>query len=370
MRTTSAALVVVGFALSATACGGSDEGGGATPPAGDAGTTGSDGGGGGGGGGPGQDGGVPESCTAATSPTTFLTDVDMQFGRPALDDQYVYVPGKFAGGTGVQRFPKAGGPGTPLASTPLSGTADLAVLAGDDVWFVASSTGTLYKVPKAGGAATYTEVANGYNTVSQRRLVADADAVYLLAWKGSDAVIDRFPVAGGAPQTIATLPSAQYVIALQGDDVWYSGGPIANVGVYRVPKTGGTPERISGELCLPGFAVDADSIYCAGLNAVRKIPRAGGAGTTIYDTPPNTIDRIDSVVFSDDASVAYVNDRMGEPNTKAARVSRVVTATGATTTLACGTMPMKRMGVGPDSLAWGGNFVGVIPKEDLQLVPR
>lgn len=65
-----------------------------------------------------------------------------------------------------------------------------------------------------------------------------------------------------------------------------------------------------------------------------------------------------------------MNDRIGQPNTKAARVSRVETATGTKTTLACGTMPMKRMGVGPDRLAWGGNFVGVIPKEDLQLVPR
>lgn len=84
-----------------------------------------------------------------------------------------------------------GGDGVMLATTPISsGTADLAVLARSDVWFVASSFGTVYKVPKAGGAATYTSVATGYNTVSQRRMVADADAVYLIAWKGSDAVID------------------------------------------------------------------------------------------------------------------------------------------------------------------------------------
>jgi len=311
------------------------------------------GGGGSDGGGAGDGGDCP-----ATSRVTTIVSASGPFGRAALDDQHVYVPGKFSADEGVESFPRAGGNGAALG-TPTLGvvTPDLGLLVGSDVWFVGGSSGNVYKVPVAGGA--YTTVGTGYRLIAQRRLAFDADAVYLLGDKGNDVVVDRFPRAGGAAQTLATLPSGQYNLALYDTEVWVSGGAIGQTAIQHLPKTGGAPQTaFMGRQCLFGLAVTADAVFCADTRGLARIARSDGTTRALY-TSPATLDAVESAVVTADGSTAYVSDGMGQGNGRASRIVKVDVASGATTTLACGLAPPHHLVLGANVLAWTAFFVAV-----------
>jgi hypothetical protein len=363
----SLVLALVVSLVPVPACDSSDAGGGASTADGGASTA--DGGGAGEGGGPAGDSGAA-ACVPSATVHDVLSQVDGPVGRVAFDDASVYVPGKFTEGHGVERFAR----GAPSAGVPLAATAldyavpDLGLLIGADVYFVGASTGELYKVSASGGAAVYTTLATGYTLLAQRRLVADADALYLLAYKGPDMVLDRIPLAGGAAQTLATLPSGPRNLALYGSDVFIAGGGIGATAIQRVAKAGGAPETLrTGWQCLQGMAVTADAVLCADTQSLVRIPRAGGLSTTLYNTP-NGIDRVQDVAFSADATVAYVSDAMGKGNGRESRILRVDTASGALTTLACGLAPPHRLVVGARDLAWTSNLVNVLGKFDVQML--
>jgi hypothetical protein len=321
-----------------------------------------------------SDGGTPSgdggtsACTASATVTDVLTQVSGPVGRVAFDDKYIYVPGSFAEGDGVEFLARgAPPPGAPLASTPLPpSTPDLALVVDTDIYFVGALTGSIYKVAKGGGATSYTTVASGYSFTAQRRLAVDADAVYVLGNRGDGVVVDRIPRAGGAAQTLAQLGSGIWNMTVGDTDVWVSGGPIGSTGVQRIAKTGGMPTMVvPGSQCLQGFAVTADAILCADPQNLLRFPKAGGAPKTLYATPLG-IDRIQDVAFSKDGAFAYVSDAMGQGNQRKSAILRVDTGSGASTTLACGLAPPRRLVVGPHDLMWTSSFVSVLTKFDVQ----
>jgi hypothetical protein len=358
-------LSLIAVAVTA-ACTGDDSSSGTTATDGGPGAGNTDAGGGGNDGGGGVDAGA---CVATATVTDVVKDAPGPLGRVAFDDTSVYVPGKGGADEGIFRYPRAAGAsGTPLATTALSFvTPDLAVLAGGKVYFVGASSGTIYSATATGGDATYATVATGYELLAQRRLAADADAVYILAYKSSKAVLDRIPLNGDAAQTLTELPNGQWNMFVAANDVFVSGGPIGATGVKRVPKTGGTPQDVvSDRQCLFGLAVTADTVYCADTNNLVKVPRAGGAATTLYQS--TGIDRIESVTFSADASTAYIGDAMGQGNSKAARIVKVDTATGTATTLACNLGPPHHLVASATTLAWTTQFVNVNGTNDVQFL--
>lgn len=350
------------------ACNSSNTGGAGTAGAGGSGAAAAGGSNTGGSGGHADSG----TCPANANITTIVSDVSDFIGASTLDANYIYVAGQFdgEGNGGVNRYPKVGGAGEPLAATVLNLLGpDRPQIIGTDLYFVASMTGDVYKVPVAGGAAIYAKlVAAGYNMFSMRQTLTDGNALYVLAFSGipSQAVIDRI-TPDGASQRIAELGDGQWRMALSGSDVFASGGPVMGTKLVRVPKTGGTLETVRPDTqCLNGLAITADSIFCA-RQSLDRMPRSGGNATTLYSSPA-TLDGLTEVAFNADASVAYVADAMGDGNADQSQIVRVDTATGTSTTLACGLGPPHWLALSPTELAWTVQYVAVTKPLSVQIL--
>jgi hypothetical protein len=97
------------------------------------------------------------------------------------------------------------------------GFSDYAI-GGQDVYFVAESCGVLRKKPLAGGLATTI----GSAVIGPRNLAATANHIY---WPDALALdryeLKRIPIAGGIPETVASLGGSPAYVALDGDSMFY-----------------------------------------------------------------------------------------------------------------------------------------------------
>ena len=98
--------------------------------------------------------------------------------------------------------------------------------------------------------------------------------------------IMKVPMQGG-PSTVLATNQSSYPVAIDGDSVYWD---TAERGVMKLSKLGGTPVALSGSPWPGefgfGIAVDAASVYWVdsyGSGFVKKVPRDGGAVTTLAD---------------------------------------------------------------------------------------
>jgi len=136
-------------------------------------------------------------------------------------------------------------------------------------------------IPGGGGAVSTVVVAPDNQT--PQSIAVDATNAYLSLAVGSGSVLERVPLAGGTPVTLATLPNGGGCIAavplpaVQGQsahDVYWSAGAL-----LRVPVSGGSSTTIAPTAnCI---AVDPTTVYWTTDTAVMSAPVSGGTPVTL-----------------------------------------------------------------------------------------
>jgi hypothetical protein len=146
----------------------------------------------------------------------------------------------------------AGGRCLTTLATGQSGAAGLAVDAANVYW-VASTPGTVMQVPSAGG--TPITLASGQTSASF--IAIDATNVYFT--NTSAGTVVKVPIGGGTVTTLASGQSSPTNVAVGAGGVyWLSGGNTVN----NVATTGGTPTQfMSGGVQYQGLAVDSQYAY-------------------------------------------------------------------------------------------------------------
>ena len=203
-----------------------------------------------------------------------------------------------AGGGTLKQIALAGGPVTVVASgldAPTAIAVDDTHLVWSEAWRVAAS-------PVVGGATS--TVASGISS-NLARIAVDATSVYVL----DGDFIKTIPIAGGQVQKLAAahgesigdLSVANQDIASDGNSVFWTVGVVgAPPVVQKVAVTGGAPSVLSAEAvsatpqdCYWRIALAGGNVYfSAGSSqsipigcAVKKVPVAGGATTTVVEVP-------------------------------------------------------------------------------------
>jgi hypothetical protein len=142
-------------------------------------------------------------------------------------------------------------------------------------------------VPRAGGAAV--TLAHG----SANALVSDGVSLYWTDWSAglpaTTGTIQRVPVAGGPVTRVATANSPN-CIAVDETRVYWS--EVMTGGLVAVATEGGTPTTLAhamaGLVAAP-VVLDATNIYWAPAS-LMKVSKSGGSATPVWeDVPANTI---------------------------------------------------------------------------------
>jgi len=181
--------------------------------------------------------------------------------------------------------------GTPSARCVVAAgpTALFGTLAVDDhnIYFASGASGPVYwatdlmRIPRAGGeAVTLVSASDVYGVAS---IVSDGNDVYWTTETPNIGVVLSVPMNGGAVTTVSTSSAPPYCIALDAENVYWSSQA---VGVFKAPKTGGSPIALTPETYrggADGIAVDATSVYWMAYDpaALMKVSKAGGAPVTL-----------------------------------------------------------------------------------------
>jgi hypothetical protein len=219
--------------------------------------------------------GDPDHCVHTTLARFFTSAQNL-----AVDEQHVYVADDF--GT-IIRLPKLGG-GIELLVfslgdwTPLSMTIDatniyLGVMARNG--FFTKEPGAILTVPKSGGVPTVLVE----NVRTPFAIAADATHIYWAAAGTidfaaqrieSDGKIERALKDGSNRQALAEDLSGPLALAIDANTVFYSETGIADddptVGLYRIPKNGGTAAELADEIGAILLAVDGNTVVLFGGN--------------------------------------------------------------------------------------------------------
>ena len=117
-------------------------------------------------------------------------------------------------------------------------------------------------------------------------LVIDGTSVYWSAYAGSQSLIMKVPLAGGAVVTVAT-DLTPITLAVDATNLYWGNGDMSTPGsVMMMPLAGGDPTVLAsgpGPLEPWRIAVDANSVYWTdwGTHAVMKVPIGGGDATAL-----------------------------------------------------------------------------------------
>ena len=160
--------------------------------------------------------------------------------------------------------------------------------------------------------------------ISPANVVADDTYVYYAEWTSD--TIQRIPVGGGTPSTVASATGLIYHRALALDDTHVYFGD--NLGIKRVPKAGGAVETLATTEWSEKLAVDDSFLYWTeddplGEEAIRRIPQAGGSVQTILSGA--NVDAPGAIVVDD--TYVYWTERSNS------RVARVAKGGGTPSTL-------------------------------------
>jgi hypothetical protein len=169
------------------------------------------------------------------------------------------------------------------------------------VYFSDSEVGALYRVTKAGGGAR--ELLATFPSGEIARLAVDATSVYVttIPLQSASGTIYAVPKRGGAPRVLVENAIAPIDIRTDGDFVyWVSAG--TNVGflglardgsIHRIRKDGRERQTVAANLSAPfGMAFDETDVYFvesgfevlnSGPTGVRSVPKGGGAVRSVLD---------------------------------------------------------------------------------------
>jgi hypothetical protein len=198
-------------------------------------------------------------------------------GALALDDTTAYWTDSGFNGE-VWSAPNTGGKATLLAKSPptVNSTVGIAVDAASVYW--GNADGSVYRVPKGGGAVTtiLPAVADG----SPSGFTIDDANVFAIAPQGSSAVVVKIPKAGGSQLVLATPTQPGDILVADSTYVyWLDIGDLT-----RAPKAGGATEQYpfnSGALV--ALAADDSGVY--GLDnecSVVRFTSPSAPGLTLF----------------------------------------------------------------------------------------
>lgn len=154
------------------------------------------------------------------------------------------------------------------------------------------------------------------------------DAMYAYWSDGSNGSLLKARVRGGIAMTLARESGAS-TIAIDATSLYWTvrGTSTSDGSVNRVSLSGGAPTTLAAGQGQPGgIAVDDRSVYWAnyGSGTIQKVSHDGGAASTLASGQETA-----QVIAIDDASVYFA--------TSTGRLAKVPKAGGATTTLAAST---------------------------------
>lgn len=168
------------------------------------------------------------------------------------------------------------------------------------------------RVPKAGG--TVVESGSPGSFPGVQRMAFDAAGTYLYfgtgSMPGSGEGVGRWPLSG-PPQMLATGVGSNVVGGMALDSNFFYGASIdstPNGNVFEVPIGGGAPIYVVPNLSDPqNVAIDTSNIYYApSTGGVWKLPKTGGTPTeypNCHSEPTGIAEVVLSMVAVDDASV-------------------------------------------------------------------
>jgi hypothetical protein len=202
-------------------------------------------------------------------------------------------------------------------------------------------------------------------------LAVDDENVYWTA-QGSSAsggAIVRAPKSGGSPETLTTGRIRPWGIAVDDENVYWAEQGLAtspaqsndgNIGdagsIMALAKAGGAgPTALARELSTPDFvAVDGDGVVWHDASLIGRVPKAGGASTTLFSTPsPN---KASNLVVTGGTAYWGLDDGSWS-------IASVPTSGGSVSMLASGIAQPTGVAVLGSSVYWslaGGDQVGAI----------
>jgi len=200
----------------------------------------------------------------------------------AVNASHVY----FTENADVARVPRAGGSVQVLSQSERPGA--MALDQANVYWSDGALSGaTLQKVPLAGGTAQ--QLATG---IWASNIVVDASYVYasLDDSSGTGSIV-KVPIAGGAAVTLAPAQLNNGQLAIDSTYVyWVSLGDgtqmnNTNGSVMRVPKAGGTVVPLAANVNGPRSLVLANNfVYFGNRVSIQKVPTTSGAVSTVTTT--------------------------------------------------------------------------------------
>jgi len=234
-------------------------------------------------GGPNPGGGTTPFVCAPDCPVTNLVRTDVQPVSLAVHGDYIYFAAYGSEDRrGIYSVPTSGGAPTQLANALVSASAACKLVATDGAHVYYVNGSMLERVPVTGGPTE--ELAPATAADSDARCVAlDETSVFWLGKPsgqgGVSAGLMRMPKQGGPVSTVALPEVVSFVIR---GDVAYLG---TNNEVMAVPKLGGTPVVLAGQLVYGTRSVDSDGafVYVGDHveDSVFRVSVEGGAPETL-----------------------------------------------------------------------------------------
>ena len=265
----------------------------------------------------------------------------------AVDATHVYwaTAGADCSEGWIRSVPKAGGPIATLASGEPNPRA-IAIDAERVYFYDGCGTGLLRSVPKRGGPVIdHPIVVSGNAEV----IAVDSTNIYF-----NDYGLMRIPKEGGGQ---VEVDNQDYVYALTADDggaYWMGpmgGGFTYGLFAYHQGDPGATL-LATPDSAGQGIAIDAETIFFATSPGILRMPRAGGAASTVTAAFAWHVAVDESFVYWTDG----VSESGGYSVNKAPKLG------GSTTTLATGTGAYLSLAVDDGCVYWANLYGGTISR--------
>ncbi len=278
------------------------------------------------------------------SPNVVVMAKDESPTAIAVDASHVYwaVAGNDCKSGFIRRMPKAGGPVVTLAADQPNPRA-LAVDQHRVYFYNACGSGLLRDVPKQGGPVFDYPIAV---SDSGRAMAVGSQDVYF-----SDYGLLRIPK-GGGKQVHVDSKAFVYAVAADASGAYWM-GPAGGAGNYAVlahqPGEVGATVLTNPSSIGNALAIDGESIFFAASPGIRRIPKTGGAASTVV---PAKVWRL----AVDEASVYWTDGFTGGAYT----VNKAPKAGGTATVIASGAGGYVDIAVDDRCVYWADLYGGEI----------
>ncbi|MBI3580748.1 MAG: DUF5050 domain-containing protein [Nitrospinae bacterium] len=143
----------------------------------------------------------------------------------------------------------------------------------------ATSYGTLYKMPKAGGAIM--KLATGTRRYGSQ-VAVDSTSVYWI--DNASLTLNKVSTNGGTVTQIASSPFFGF-FCVDSTSVYFYSSVNGTSGLNKVSTNGGTVTQLLNNIYLSNFTVNSNNLYFigsfGGLSAIQKVSTNGGTVTTV-----------------------------------------------------------------------------------------